>query len=141
MVDSRRGITNLNVPSDVIVDASIPPMIRDSGRMWNAKGELQDTKAIIPDSSYAGIYDAIIRDVQQHGQFDRTTMGSEGGRWIDSSVKEGAADVIEIEQFSDAFFDLCRSQSAELNQYLTFEEECTVELDSRVYRIVPAAKP
>jgi isocitrate dehydrogenase len=76
MVDSDRGITNLHVPSDVIVDASIPPMIRDSGGMWNAKGELQDTKAIIPDSSYAGIYDAIIKDVQQHGQLDPTTMGS-----------------------------------------------------------------
>jgi len=76
MVDSDRGITNLHVPSDVIVDASIPPMIRDSGGMWNAAGELQDTKAIIPDSSYAGIYDAIIKDVQKHGQLDPTTMGS-----------------------------------------------------------------
>ena len=76
MVDSDRGITNLHVPSDVIVDASIPPLIRDSGRMWNAQGELQDTKAIIPDSTYAGIYDTIIRDVQQNGQLDPTTMGS-----------------------------------------------------------------
>ncbi len=76
MVDSDRGITNLHVPSDVIVDASIPPMIRDSGGMWNAAGELQDTKAIIPDSSYAGIYDTIIKDVQKHGQLDPTTMGS-----------------------------------------------------------------
>ena len=76
MVDSDRGITNLHVPSDVIVDASIPPMIRDSGGMWNAKGELQDTKAIIPDSSYAGIYDAIVKDVQKHGQLDPTVMGS-----------------------------------------------------------------
>ena len=55
MVDSAKGITNLHVPSDVIIDASMPPMIRDSGRMWNAAGELQDTKAVIPDSSYAGI--------------------------------------------------------------------------------------
>ena len=76
MVDSDRGITNLHVPSDVIVDASIPPMIRDSGGMWNAAGELQDTKAIIPDSSYAGIYDTIIKDVQKHGQLEPTTMGS-----------------------------------------------------------------
>ena len=76
MVDSNRGITNLHVPSDVIVDASIPPMIRDSGGMWNAAGELQDTKAIIPDSSYAGIYDTTIKDVQKHGQLDPTTMGS-----------------------------------------------------------------
>jgi isocitrate dehydrogenase len=76
MVDSGRGITNLHVTSDIIIDASMPPMIRDSGRMWNAAGELQDTKAVIPDSSYAGIYDAIVRDCQVHGQFDPTTMGS-----------------------------------------------------------------
>ena len=76
MVDSDRGITNLHVPSDIIIDASMPPMIRDSGRMWNAKGELQDTKAVIPDSSYAGIYDAVVRDCQAHGQFDPSTMGT-----------------------------------------------------------------
>jgi len=76
MVDSDRGITNLHVPSDVIIDASMPPMIRDSGRMWNARGELQDCKAVIPDSSYAGIYDAVVRDCQAHGQFDPATMGS-----------------------------------------------------------------
>ncbi|MCJ7628596.1 MAG: NADP-dependent isocitrate dehydrogenase, partial [Longimicrobiales bacterium] len=76
MVDSDRGITNLHVPSDIIVDASMPPMIRDSGGMWNAQGKLQDCKAVIPDSSYAGIYDAVVRDCQAHGQFDPTTMGS-----------------------------------------------------------------
>ncbi len=76
MVDSDRGITNLHVPSDIIIDASMPPMIRDSGRLWNAAGELQDTKAVIPDSSYAGIYDAIVRDCQEHGQLDPSTMGS-----------------------------------------------------------------
>ncbi|MGD8328367.1 MAG: NADP-dependent isocitrate dehydrogenase, partial [Acidobacteriota bacterium] len=76
MVDSDRGITNLHVPSDIIIDASMPPMIRDSGRMWNPAGELQDCKATIPDSSYAGVYDAVVRDVQAHGQYDRTTMGS-----------------------------------------------------------------
>jgi len=76
MVDSDRGITNLHVPSDVIIDASMPPMIRDSGRMWNADGKLQDCKAVIPDSSYAGIYDAVVRDCQAHGQFDPPTMGS-----------------------------------------------------------------
>jgi isocitrate dehydrogenase len=76
MVDSGKGITNLHVPSDVIIDASMPPMIRDSGRMWNAAGELQDTKAVIPDASYARIYDAIVRDCQAHGQFDPATMGS-----------------------------------------------------------------
>jgi isocitrate dehydrogenase len=76
MVDSRKGITNLHVPSDVIIDASMPPMIRDSGQMWNGEGELQDTKAVIPDSTYAGIYDAIIRDCQQQGQLDPSVMGS-----------------------------------------------------------------
>jgi isocitrate dehydrogenase len=76
MVNSDRGITNLHVPSDVIIDASMPPMIRDSGRMWNADGELQDCKAVIPESSYAPIYDAVIRDCQAHGQFDPTTMGT-----------------------------------------------------------------
>ena len=76
MVDSERGITNLHVPSDIIIDASMPPMIRDSGRMWNADGELQDCKAVIPDSSYAGIYEAVVRDCQTHGQFDPATMGS-----------------------------------------------------------------
>jgi isocitrate dehydrogenase len=76
MVDSDRGITNLHVPSDIIIDASMPPMIRDSGRLWNSDGELQDCKAVIPDSSYAGIYDAIVRDCQAHGQFNPSTMGS-----------------------------------------------------------------
>jgi len=76
MVDSGKGITNLHVPSDIIIDASIPPMIRDSGQMWNSEGKLQDTKAVIPDSTYAGIYAAIIRDCQRHGQFDPAAMGS-----------------------------------------------------------------
>ena len=76
MVDSDRGITNLHVPSDIIIDASMPPMIRDSGRLWNAEGKLQDTKAVIPDASYAGIYDAVVRDCQAHGQLDPSTMGS-----------------------------------------------------------------
>jgi isocitrate dehydrogenase len=76
MVDSDRGITNLHVPSDIIIDASMPPMIRDSGRMWNPAGELQDCKAVIPDSSYAGIYGAMVQDIQALGQFDPTTMGN-----------------------------------------------------------------
>jgi isocitrate dehydrogenase len=76
MVNSNRGITNLHVPSDIIIDASMPPMIRDAGGMWNAEGELQDTKAVIPDSSYAGVYQAIIEDCQTNGQFDPSTMGS-----------------------------------------------------------------
>jgi isocitrate dehydrogenase len=76
MVDSDRGITNLHVPSDIIIDASMPAMIRDSGNMWNAAGERQDPKAIIPDSSYAGVYAAVIDDCRTHGAFDPTTMGS-----------------------------------------------------------------
>ncbi|ELA08618.1 isocitrate dehydrogenase [Moraxella macacae 0408225] len=76
MVDSDKGITNLHVPSDVIIDASIPAMIRNSGQMWNKEGKPQDTKAVIPDSSYAGIYKAVIDFCKQHGAFDPTTMGS-----------------------------------------------------------------
>ena len=76
MVNSEKGITNLHVPSHVIIDASMPAMIRTSGQMWNAKGEAQDTKAIIPDSSYAGIYTATIDFCKQNGAFDPTTMGT-----------------------------------------------------------------
>lgn len=76
MVNSDKGITNLHVPSDVIIDASMPAMIRTSGQMWNANGKLQDTKAIIPDSSYAGIYSATIAFCKKHGAFDPTTMGT-----------------------------------------------------------------
>ncbi|MGB5436110.1 MAG: NADP-dependent isocitrate dehydrogenase [Maribacter sp.] len=76
MVNSEKGITNLHVPSDVIIDASMPAMIRNSGKMWNAKGEAQDTKAVIPDSSYAGIYSATIDFCKEHGAFDPTTMGT-----------------------------------------------------------------
>jgi len=76
MVNSDKGITNLHVPSDVIVDASMPAMIRDSGRMWNAQGKLQDTKAVIPDRCYAGVYQAVIEDCKTNGAFDPTTMGS-----------------------------------------------------------------
>jgi isocitrate dehydrogenase len=76
MVDSDKGISNLHVPSDVIIDASMPAMIRDSGKMWNADGDRQDAKAVIPDSSYAGIYQATIDDCIENGAFDPTTMGS-----------------------------------------------------------------
>ncbi|WP_248800041.1 NADP-dependent isocitrate dehydrogenase [Pseudomonas sp. MWU13-2105] len=76
MVNSDKGITNLHVPSDVIVDASMPAMIRDSGKMWGADGQLHDTKAVIPDRCYATIYQAVIEDCKQHGAFDPTTMGS-----------------------------------------------------------------
>ncbi|MEW4922509.1 NADP-dependent isocitrate dehydrogenase [Algibacter sp. 2305UL17-15] len=76
MVNSDKGITNLHVPSDVIIDASMPAMIRTSGKMWNAQGKLQDTKAVIPDSSYAGIYSATIDFCKKNGAFDPTTMGT-----------------------------------------------------------------
>ena len=76
MVNSDKGITNLHVPSDVIVDASMPAMIRTSGQMYNAEGKLQDTKAVIPDSAYAGIYSATIDFCKKHGAFDPTTMGT-----------------------------------------------------------------
>ncbi len=76
MVDSDKGITNLHVPSDVIVDASMPAMIRTSGQMWNAAGDQQDTKAVIPDSSYAGIYRVVIDFCRTHGALDPSTMGS-----------------------------------------------------------------
>lgn len=76
MVDSDRGITNLHVPSDIIVDASMPAMIRNSGKMWNRKGESQDTKAVIPDSSYASIFQMTIDFCKENGAFDPKTMGS-----------------------------------------------------------------
>ncbi len=76
MVNSDKGITNLHVPSDVIIDASMPPLIRDSGKMWGPDGTLQDTKAVIPDASYAPVYQEVIDFCKQHGAFDPRTMGS-----------------------------------------------------------------
>ncbi len=76
MVNSDKGITNLHVPSDIIIDASMPAMIRNSGRMWNADGKPQDTKAVIPDSSYAGVYQATIEDCKENGALDPKTMGT-----------------------------------------------------------------
>lgn len=76
MVNSDKGITNLHVPSDVIVDASMPAMIRDSGKMWNTEGKLQDTKACIPDRCYASVYQVVIDDCKKHGAYDPKTMGS-----------------------------------------------------------------
>ena len=76
MVDSDKGITNLHVPSDVIIDASMPAMIRSSGHMWGPDGEEHDTLAVIPDSSYAGIYQTVLDDCRAHGAFDPATMGS-----------------------------------------------------------------
>ena len=76
MVNSDKGITNLHVPSDVIIDASMPAMIRTSGHMWGPSGEEADTLAVIPDSSYAGVYQVVLDDCRAHGAFDPTTMGS-----------------------------------------------------------------
>ena len=76
MVDSDKGITNLHVPSDVIIDASMPPVIRDSGKMWGPDGKLHDTKAVIPDSSYAPVYHEVVEFCKKHGAFDPRTMGS-----------------------------------------------------------------
>lgn len=76
MVDSDKGITNLHVPSNVIIDASMPAAIRSSGKMWGPDGKLHDTRAMIPDRSYAGIYQAVIDDCREHGAFDVTTMGN-----------------------------------------------------------------
>ena len=76
MVNSDKGITNLHYPNDVIVDASMPAMIRNSGKMWNAQGDTQDTLAVLPDSSYAGIYQVVIDFCREHGAFDPSTMGS-----------------------------------------------------------------
>ena len=76
MVNSDKGITNLHVPSDVIIDASMPPMIRDSGKMWGPDGKLHDTKAVIPDSSYAPVYHEVVEFCKKNGAFDPRTMGS-----------------------------------------------------------------
>jgi len=76
MVNSEKGITNLHVPSDVIIDASMPAMIREGGKMWGADGKLHDAKAVIPDRCYAGIYQEVIEDCKKHGAFDPRTMGS-----------------------------------------------------------------
>src|SRR5262245_9560738 len=76
MVNSDKGITNLHVPSDVIIDASMPPVIRDSGKMWNPQGQLQDVKCVIPDASYAPVYHEVVEFCKKHGAFDPRTMGS-----------------------------------------------------------------
>ncbi|HEY7129455.1 MAG TPA: NADP-dependent isocitrate dehydrogenase [Nitrospira sp.] len=76
MVNSDKGITNLHVPSDVIIDASMPPVIRDSGKMWNPQGKLEDVKCVIPDGSYAPVYHEVVEFCKKHGAFDPKTMGS-----------------------------------------------------------------
>ncbi len=76
MVDSRKGITNLHIPNNIIIDASMPNVVRDGGKMWNKEDQLQDTLAVIPDRCYAEIYQAMIEDCQKHGQFNPSTMGN-----------------------------------------------------------------
>jgi isocitrate dehydrogenase len=76
MVDSDKGITNLHAPNDVIIDASMPVVVRDSGKMWNKAGEMEDCRCIIPDRTYATMYQEVINYVKTHGQFDVATMGS-----------------------------------------------------------------
>ena len=76
MVNSEKNITNFHIPSDVIIDASMPAMIKSSGKMWNKNGELRDTKAIIPDSSYSSIYQATVDFCKENGQFDPALMGT-----------------------------------------------------------------
>ena len=76
MVDSRKGITNLHVPNNIIVDASMPNVVRDGGRMWNNDDELQDCIAMVPDRCYATMYKEILEDAKKHGQFDPSTMGN-----------------------------------------------------------------
>ncbi len=101
MVNSDKGITNLHVPSDVIIDASMPAMIRSSGQMWNKEGKLQDVKAVIPDSSYAGIYQVVIDFCKKHGAFDPTTMGTvpNVGLMAQKAEEYGSHDkTFEIEQ-------------------------------------------
>jgi isocitrate dehydrogenase len=76
MVDSDKGITNLHVPNNIIIDASMPVVIRDGGRMWGPDGTLKDTNAMIPDRSYAGMYQVVIEDCKKNGAFDPKTMGA-----------------------------------------------------------------
>ena len=89
MVDSSKGITNLHVPSDVIIDASMPAAIRASGQMWGPDGKLHDTKAMIPDRCYAGVYQAVIEDCKKNGAFDVPTMGNVAKRRPDGAGGRG----------------------------------------------------
>src|SRR5699024_2158962 len=89
MVDSDRGITNLHVPSDVIIDASMPAMIRTSGKMWGPDGAQHDALAVIPDSSYAGVYQAVIDDCRANGAYDPATMGSVPNVGLMAQTAEG----------------------------------------------------
>ena len=118
MVNSDKGITNLHVPSHVIIDASMPAMIRTSGQMWNAKGNAQDTKAIIPDSSYASVYTATIDFCKENGAFDPTTMGTvpNVGLMAQKAEEYGSHDkTFEIE--SDGRVDVVDSKGTVLTSH------------------------
>ena len=98
MVDSDRGITNLHVPSDIIIDASMPAMIRSSGKMWDKEGIIQDTLAVIPDRSYASVYQAVIDDCRKHGAFDPKTMGSVAnvGLMAKKAEEYGSLNIVDL---------------------------------------------
>ena len=96
MVDSRKGITNLHVPNNVIIDASMPNVVRDGGKMWNKSDELQECIAVIPDRSYATMYQAVIEDCQKSGQFDPATMGSVANVGVDAVITEENPNALHI---------------------------------------------
>ena len=97
MVDSDKGITNLHVPSDVIIDASMPNVVRDGGQMWNKADKLEEVKCVIPDRSYATAYKTIIEDCQENGQFDWTTTGKL--KLLLFQAKQGKIEVISSTSF------------------------------------------
>lgn len=140
MVDSDKGITNLNVPSDVIIDASMPAMIRNSGKMWNKNGDLQETKAIIPDRSYACIYDEAILFCKENGAFDPVTMGSvsnvglmakqaeEYGSHDKTFIAEGSGEIRAVNEKGDVLlsqkvskgdiFRMCQAKDASIKDWV-----------------------
>lgn len=140
MVDSDKGITNLNVPSDVIIDASMPAMIRNSGKMWNKNGDLQETKAVIPDRSYACIYDEAIQFCKENGAFDPVTMGSvsnvglmakqaeEYGSHDKTFIAEGSGEIRAVNEKGDVLlsqkvskgdiFRMCQAKDASIKDWV-----------------------
>lgn len=140
MVDSDKGITNLNVPSDVIIDASMPAMIRNSGKMWNKNGDLQETKAVIPDRSYACIYDEAILFCKENGAFDPVTMGSvsnvglmakqaeEYGSHDKTFIAEGSGEIRAVNEKGDVLlsqkvskgdiFRMCQAKDASIKDWV-----------------------
>ena len=140
MVDSDKGITNLNVPSDVIIDASMPAMIRNSGKMWNKNGDLQETKAVIPDRSYACIYDEAILFCKENGAFDPVTMGSvsnvglmakqaeEYGSHDKTFIAEGSGEIRAVNEkgevllsqkvSKDDIFRMCQAKDASIKDWV-----------------------